>query len=1140
MRSGSHARRRRAPVALAVGAALAATALLGAVPPATAATVVPAADDPTPPSPTRTITSPGNPIIKDGSLYTADAATLVGDDGRLYVYAGHDEAGPQTGTFVMHDYTVMATDDVASGRWDVYEDDLDPATTFAWADGNAAYAGQVAAGTDGKYYWYVPIETKDASQPSRMAFGVAVSDTPVGPWKDAIGKPLLTWKDVFGTSTDGQELIDPTIFRDDDGKVYLYWGSWGVARMVELDPGMTTLADPAIRTVSGLSDFYEAPWVFKKGELYYLLYDWKRGGSDCTPSNYQACIAYATATSPTGPWTYQGIILSGTSATTVHPSMIEFKGQWYLTYHTKDAEDGGHFRRSVAIDEAQWDGTKILPVKQTLADDPAYRLTTNVAPDAQVTASYTEQPPMRTTAVNDGFRATTALLPPDQWGNYRSTTSTVEKDWLSYQWDAPVRTGSVGIEFHRDSNWIRPPASWTLEYLDAGGDWKPVQDATYPTGTDTWQTVTFTPVTTTALRATFAGQPEGAYVHSVSVSEWEVYADAPSSVAPVAVTTKPGTAPDLPPAVRTVVDGQLLWAPVTWRPVDAADYAQEGTFQVQGRVLGDASGYLEATVDVTDDAPPTPPADGTAPTVSLAPSGTAGADGWFSSAVTVRVSADDDTDYLTRVSAKVGDGAWKTVDDARHLDVTVSAEGTTTVVGKAEDASGNVSDEVSRTVKVDTTKPVATAHVDADARTVTVDATDALSGVASLRYQLDGKGPWSDGTLGKAIGVPDALPHTVAYRVSDKAGNAATGSAVVPLGDDVHLTGDVAGYATASASFTSSWENAGGLNDGTNGLFENDAAKVGTSWGTWPQVGRQTATLTWPFAVTVDRTGVWWYRDSPDDAGGGMIPPKTWTLQYLDPDGTTWHDVVLADGSTYGRDSDGFATTAFAPVTTTALRVVADSWGAADGGGSTGIREWQVVAAETEESTSPELAFVTPKDGATVSGKVAVTVDLAGQGLKAYNLRVDSAGLSYAWKPKAGAQTFAWDTTTVADGVHTLLATATDDAGHKTTVTRKVTVDNAPKAPRWDAGSVYLAGDRVAFGGAVWLASWWTQKQKPGDVNGPWQEVATAPEGTAVWTPSRIFDSGDTAVFDGVTYRAQWWTRNEKPGVANGPWKKLG
>ncbi|GAA4841663.1 hypothetical protein GCM10023221_19420 [Luteimicrobium xylanilyticum] len=183
----------------------------------------------------------------------------------------------------------------------------------------------------------------------------------------------------------------------------------------------------------------------------------------------------------------------------------------------------------------------------------------------------------------------------------------------------------------------------------------------------------------------------------------------------------------------------------------------------------------------------------------------------------------------------------------------------------------------------------------------------------------------------------------------------------------------------------------------------------------------------------------------------------------------------------------------------------------------------------------PRLSFVTPKDGATVSGKMPVTVDLGGQGLKAYNLRVDSAGLSYAYEPKAGEQTFTWDSTTVADGVHTLLATATDTAGNKTTITEKVMVANTPA---WDAKAVYTTGDRVSFDGSTWLASWWTQNQKPGDVTGPWQEIATTSDGTAVWTASRIFSSGDVAVYQGVTYRAQWWTRNQKPGDPNGPWEK--
>jgi len=93
---------------------------------------------------------------------------------------------------------------------------------------------------------------------------------------------------------------------------------------------------------------------------------------------------------------------------------------------------------------------------------------------------------------------------------------------------------------------------------------------------------------------------------------------------------------------------------------------------------------------------------------------------------------------------------------------------------------------------------------------------------------------------------------------------------------------------------------------------------------------------------------------------------------------------------------------------------------------------------------APVLSFTTPADGATVTGTIPVSVSLTGDALQAYNLRVDSAGLQYVYQPQAGTQTFQLDTTTLSNGVHTLLATATNAAGAKTTVTEKITVDNAP------------------------------------------------------------------------------------------------
>jgi hypothetical protein len=966
-------------------------------------------------TPSATIDAGGNPILADGSAYSADAAPLVVGD-TLYVYAGHDEAAEQQAAFVMNDYQIFATDDVASGLWDHYPENLVPGEVFSWATGRSAFAGQVTTGADGKFYWYVPVEWENTSVPNRMAIGVAVSDGPTGPWTDAVGAPLLTWTDVFGSSTDGQEVIDPHVFTDSDGRVYLYWGSWGVARVVELDASMTARkAGSTITRMSGLTSFFEAPWVFKRNGTYYMTYDWKQGGSACTPSNYQACVAYATATNPLGPWHYQGIILGGTSATTVHPSIIEFDGSWYLTYHTKDAVMGGHFRRSVAIDELNWDGDRILPVTQTWAEDPAYRLSDNLATGAQVSASYTEQPPMRLGALNDG-RALTALLPPDQWGNYRGTTSSNASDWVQYEWDAPVRTGSVGIQFHRDGNWIRPPASWVVEYRDTHGDWQEVDNATYPTATGAWHTVTFDPVTTTALRATFQGLPEGPYVHSVSVSEWEVYAVQADSLPGIDLVTPVGVAPELPVAVRIPYGAAgSMWTPVNWFPVDPSEYAEARTFTVEGRVLGQKAGYITATVEVGGTSEPGPD-DTQAPTVMASAAGTEGQDGWFRSNVTVRVAADDETDYLTTIRTQVGDAVPTVTEDVRHVDLTVTAEGTTTVRGSATDAAGNTSADVTRIVKIDKAAPQLTAPLDSETRSVTVSATDALSGVAGLEYRFDGAGSWVSVENEATIEPPDALPHDLAVRARDLAGNQALVLVDIPLAEGAVLHGNVAPYATASASYTSPWESVNGTNDGTNGIFENVQSKTGRTWGTWPRVGEQWSRLTWGFDVTVDKIGVWWFQDAADTANAGMIAPRSWVLQYLDADGTTWRDVTLTGESAYARTSTGFIPVSFQPVTTSDMRIVAQAWGAAEGQGSVGIREWQVIAADTSA----------PTVSGSVAGRVVTvtaTDDDSGVDTTEYKL-----GDSGAWTTYTGPVTVAGT-----DAV-TVFFRATDVAGNVSAV----------------------------------------------------------------------------------------------------------
>jgi chitodextrinase len=125
----------------------------------------------------------------------------------------------------------------------------------------------------------------------------------------------------------------------------------------------------------------------------------------------------------------------------------------------------------------------------------------------------------------------------------------------------------------------------------------------------------------------------------------------------------------------------------------------------------------------------------------------------------------------------------------------------------------------------------------------------------------------------------------------------------------------------------------------------------------------------------------------------------------------------------------------------------------------------------------------------------------------------------------------------LAQGSHQLTVSYSGDDTSAAT-SAEVTVTVLP--PAWAAKSGYAAGAQVSYGGGVWQALWWTQNQEPGDPNGPWELMASAPDGTALWTASRVFDSGDVVSYQGEKYRAKWWTRNQAPGDQYGPWQPLG
>ena len=277
-----------------------------------------------------------NPIITD--QYTGDPAALVYKD-KVYLYAGHDEAPNDFNFYKMNEWVVYSSSDMKN--WKPHPVPL-KVTDFKWA-ANDAWASQVIE-RNGKFYWYVTVS--HGTVPGK-AIGIAVSDSPTGPFKDALGKALIT-NDMTKFTDISWDDIDPTVYIDNDGQAYLFWGNTA-CHYAKLKDNMIELDGP-IQHID-LPNYTEAPWIHKHEDWYYLSYAYQ----------FPEKIAYAMSKSITGPWEYKGILneLAGNSNTN-HQSIIDFKGQSYFIYHNGAIQPhGGSFRRSVCVDKLYYnkDGT---------------------------------------------------------------------------------------------------------------------------------------------------------------------------------------------------------------------------------------------------------------------------------------------------------------------------------------------------------------------------------------------------------------------------------------------------------------------------------------------------------------------------------------------------------------------------------------------------------------------------------------------------------------------------------------------------------------------------------------------------------------------------------------------------------------
>jgi Beta-xylosidase len=290
-----------------------------------------------------------NPIVQ--THFGPDPAPMV-YNGTLYAYVGDDIPGFDF--YYMTKWHVLSTTDMVN-----WTDHGSPISleSFKWAR-DRAWAAQCLE-RKGKFYWYICTQTDK----NDMAIGVAVSDSPTGPFKDALGKPLITngsWSN-----------IDPTVWIDDDGQAYLYWGN-GSLFYVKLNKDMVSYSGDIVTVPISVESFggvrsnkstenpnkdmyVEGPWFYKRNSNYYMMYAGMSKGGES--------LSYSISSSPVGPWKYQGKIMENQkiNSFTNHGGIVDYKGNSYLFYHTGLLPGGGSYGRAACVEQFTYNPDGTIP-----------------------------------------------------------------------------------------------------------------------------------------------------------------------------------------------------------------------------------------------------------------------------------------------------------------------------------------------------------------------------------------------------------------------------------------------------------------------------------------------------------------------------------------------------------------------------------------------------------------------------------------------------------------------------------------------------------------------------------------------------------------------------------------------------------
>lgn len=284
-----------------------------------------------------------NPLVTH--LFTADPTARV-FDGKLYLYPSCDQIPPEgieAPRFCMPGYHAFSSDNLHTWKdhgWVLKENDVPWGTrdTYSMWAPDCIKKGN-------KYYYYYPAQPADGSSFRRI--GVGVSKSPTGPFK---------WEKSYIEGVDG---IDPGLFIDDDERNYLYFGGGKELYGIELKDNMKEVIGKRVKLEGLPSGYKEGSFMFKKDDTYFFTF------AHVFPQEGYS-IGYATSDNPLGPFQYRGKIMDNIDNGTNHHSVVNYKGQWILFYHSWDLS-GFNKLRSMRADFIEWhkDGS-MLKVKPTL------------------------------------------------------------------------------------------------------------------------------------------------------------------------------------------------------------------------------------------------------------------------------------------------------------------------------------------------------------------------------------------------------------------------------------------------------------------------------------------------------------------------------------------------------------------------------------------------------------------------------------------------------------------------------------------------------------------------------------------------------------------------------------------------------